>query len=155
VTTSAIQRFLARHRKIGMDTSIFIYQVEGHPKYLELTRATFAWLESPSGRAVTSTITMLELLVQPYRLSDFHRVNELYLLLSRYPNLDWVEPGLGIADRAARLRAEHRLGVADAVQAATALASEATGFVSNDKTFKRMTRLDVLVLDDALICNQE
>jgi len=75
--SSAIQRFLARQRKIGLDTSIFIYQVEGHPKYVELTSAIFAWLESPSGRAVTSTVTMLELLVQPYRLSDFGRVNEL------------------------------------------------------------------------------
>lgn len=147
---SAIQRFLARHRKIGLDTSIFIYQLEGHPKYAEITSAVFAWLESPGGRAVTSTVTMLELLVLPYRLSDFGRVNELYLLLSRYPNLDWVEPGLEIADRAARLRAEHRLGVPDALQAATALARQATGFISNDKAFQRVTPLDVLVLDDVL-----
>jgi hypothetical protein len=83
VGSSAIQRFLARHGKIGLDTSIFIYQVEGHPKYVDLTGTIFAWLESPDGRAVTSTVTMLELLVQPYRLSDFDRVNQLYLRLSR------------------------------------------------------------------------
>jgi len=145
-----MRRFLARHHKIGLDTSILIYHVEGHPKYLELTRAVFTWLESPGSRAVTSTVTMLELLVQPYRLSDVRRVDELYLLLSRYPNLDWVEPGLEIADRAARLRAENRLGVPDALQAATALASQATGFMSNDKAFRRVTPLDVLLLDDAL-----
>ena len=148
--SSAIQRFLARHRKIGLDTSIFIYQVEGHPKYVDLTSAIFTWLESPGGRAVTSTVTMLELLVQPYRLSDFDRVDQLYLLLSRYPNLEWVEPGLEIADRAARLRAEHYLGAPDALQAATALAHQATGFISNDKAFKRVSPLDVLVLEDAL-----
>lgn len=148
--SSTIQRFLARHRKVGLDTSISIYQVGGHPKYVELTSAVFAWLESPGGWGVTSTVTMLELLVQPYRLSDFGRVNELYLLLSRYPNLDWVEPGLEIADRAARLRAEHRLGVPDALQAATAMARQATGFISNDKAFQRVTPLDVLVLDHAL-----
>ena len=148
--SDANRRFLARHRKIGLDTSIFIYQVEGHPKYLELTSAFFAWLESPGGRAVTSTVTLLELLVQPYRLSDFGRVNELYLLLSRYPNLDWVAPGLEIADQAARLRSEHHMGAPDALQAATALACQATGFISNDKAFKKVLPLDVLVLDDAL-----
>jgi predicted nucleic acid-binding protein len=65
VGSSAIQRFLARHGKIGLDTSILIYQVEGHPKYEELTGTIFAWLESPDGRAVTSTVTMLELLSSP------------------------------------------------------------------------------------------
>jgi predicted nucleic acid-binding protein len=70
--------------------------------------------------------------------------------LSRYPNLDWAEPTLAIADRAARLRADHNLGVPDALQAATALERQATGFLSNGKAFKRITSLEILVLDDAL-----
>jgi predicted nucleic acid-binding protein len=89
-------------------------------------------------------------LSSPTAFQTSARVNELYLLLSRYPNLDWVEPGLEIADRAARMRAEHRLGVPDALQAATAMARQATGFISNDKAFQRVTPLDVLVLDHAL-----
>lgn len=93
---------------------------------------------------------MLELLVQPYRLSDIDRVNQFYALLSSYPRLTWVAPTLEIADLGARLRAEHNLRTPDALQAATALSSGATGFVSNDPVFERLRNLEVAILDDFL-----
>ena len=93
---------------------------------------------------------MLELLVQPYRLSDIDRVNQFYALLSSYPRLTWVAPTLEIADLGARLRAEHNLRTPDALQAATALSGGATGFVSNDPVFQRLGNLEVVILDDFL-----
>jgi predicted nucleic acid-binding protein len=50
----------------------------------------------------------------------------------------------------ARLRAEYNLRTPDALQAATALSCRATGFVSNDAAFRKVTGLDVIVLDDLL-----
>ncbi len=91
---------------------------------------------------------MLELLVQPYRLSDIDRVNKFYALLSTFPHLEWVAPTLRIADVGAQLRADYNLRTPDALQAATALANRATGFVSNDSGFRRITGLEVIVLDD-------
>jgi predicted nucleic acid-binding protein len=93
---------------------------------------------------------MLELLVQPYRLSEIDRVNKFYALLSTFPHLEWIAPTLRIADLGARLRAEHHLRTPDALQAATALVSNATGFISNDAAFRRVTGLEVIVLDDLL-----
>lgn len=93
---------------------------------------------------------MLELLVQPYRLEDIDRVNRFYALLSNFPGLEWIAPTLEIADSAARLRAEYNLRTPDALQAATVLASGATGFVSNDRDFKRITEFETLILDDLL-----
>lgn len=145
-----MQEFLDRHHKIGLDTSPFIFQVEENPKYLHLVKPIFAWLEGPRTQAVTSTITMLELLVQPYRLSDINRVNQFYALLSTYPHLEWIPPTIEIADRAAMLRAEYHLRTPDALQAATALASHATGFVSNDPVFLKVPGLEVVILDDLL-----
>ena len=75
-------------------------------------------------------------------------VNTFYALLSTYPNLDWMDLTLDIADRAAQLRVDYNLRTPDAVQLATALDSGATGFISNDKLFKRATGLDVILLDD-------
>lgn len=145
-----LERFLARHRKIGLDTSVFIFQVEGNPRYIDLVNPVFDWLEGPRARAVTSTLTMAELLVHPYRASDFDRINLFYALLSTYPHLEWIDTTLEIADRAARLRAEYNLSTPDAIQVAAVLGSGARGFVSNDSAFKKFIGLDVLILDELL-----
>jgi predicted nucleic acid-binding protein len=130
-----------------LDTSVFIYQLEANARYLALTDHIFSWLERPDSKAVTSTITMTELLVQPYRDLDEERVDEFYGLLSTYPHLDWIAPNLEIADLAARLRALHRLRTPDALQAATAVHAQATGLVTNDPVFGRVQAFETLVLD--------
>ena len=145
-----MEEFLERHQQIGLDTSVFIFQVEQNEKYFNLVSPIFSWLEGPRAHAVTSTITMLELLVQPYRLSDIDRVNKFYSLLSTFPHLEWVSPTLEIGDLGARIRAEHGLRTPDAIQAATSVARHATGFVSNDSAFRRVADLEVIVLDDLL-----
>jgi len=145
-----LRAFLRRHRRIALDTSIFIYQLEANERYLPLTDRIFAWLERADSTAVTSTITMTELLVQPYRESDEQRVDEFYGLLSTYPNLDWVSPNLQIADLAARLRAACRLRTPDALQAATGIHSDATALVTNDAIFERIEGLEALILDRLL-----
>ncbi len=93
-----LRSFLRRHQRIALDTSVFIYQLEANARYLAFTDHVFVWLEHPDRTAVTSTITMAELLVQPYRASNDRQVDEFYALLSTYPNLEWVPPSLAIAD---------------------------------------------------------
>ena len=83
-----LSAFLRRHRRIGLDTSIFIYELEANDRYVALADRVFAWIEQPGHTAVTSTITMTELLVQPYRESDEARVDQFYGLLTTYPHLD-------------------------------------------------------------------
>ena len=142
-----LRTFLRRHRRIALDTSIFIYQLETNPRYLAYTDHIFSWIERPGSKAITSTITMTELLVQPYRDSDEQRADEFYGLLSTYPNLDWIAPNLEIADLAARIRALHRLRTPDALQAATAEHSLATGLITNDPVFERVGIFETMVLD--------
>jgi predicted nucleic acid-binding protein len=129
---------------------VFIYQLEANARYLALTDHIFTWIERPGGKAVTSTITMTELLVQPYRVADQQQADEFYVLLSTYPNLEWMAPNLEIADRAARLRALHGLRTPDALQASTAVHARATGFVTNDSTFERVKDFETLLLDRLL-----
>jgi predicted nucleic acid-binding protein len=145
-----LRAFLRRHQRIALDTSVFIYHLEANPKYLAYTDAIFSWLELPGSAAVTSSVTMTELLVLPYREGDEPRANDFYALLSTYPNLDWVAPNLEIADLAARIRAVHRLRTPDALQAATAAHSRATGLITNDAVFGRVEEFQTLVLDKLL-----
>jgi predicted nucleic acid-binding protein len=143
-----LRAFLRRHRRIALDTSIFIYQTEPNPKYLAYTDPIFRWLEQPGSAAITSTITMTELLVLPYREGDEQRANDFYGLLSTYPNLDWIAPNLVIADLAARIRALHRLRTPDALQAATAVHTQSTGLITNDPVFQHVEGFETMVLDE-------
>jgi predicted nucleic acid-binding protein len=93
---------------------------------------------------------MTELLVLPYRESDEQRANDFYGLLSTYPNQEWIAPNLEIAKVAARIRAQYRLQTPDALLAATAVFSQATGFITNDRIFERVRDIETLVLDDLL-----
>jgi predicted nucleic acid-binding protein len=142
-----LRAFLRRQRRIALDTSVFIYQLEANARYLALTDSVFAWLERVGHEAVTSTITMTELLVPSYRENDEPRVDAFYGLLSTYPNLRWVAPDLETADLAAMLRARYRLRTPDALQAATAIRANATGMITNDPVFARIAELDTAVLD--------
>jgi predicted nucleic acid-binding protein len=101
-------------------------------------------------RAITSTLTLTEVLVQPYRVRDWRRVNRVYAALYTYPHLEWLAPTLEIADRAARIRADYNLKTPDAVQAATALLGGAPVLICNDSIFRRVPSLEVLLLDEML-----
>jgi len=145
-----LRSFLQRHRRIALDTSVFIYQLEANPRYAGLTDPIFAWLERRDHRAVTSTITMTELLVPAYRGRGQQQADEFYGLLATYPNLEWIAPSLAVADIAARVRAAHGLRTPDSLQAATALHAQVTGLVTNDAIFGRVAEFQTLVLDDLL-----
>jgi predicted nucleic acid-binding protein len=138
--------FLKRHRRLGIDTSIFIYELEDNPRYLRLAHAVFEVIAGPDHTAIASTITMMELLVQPYRRSDSEQVNQYFALLTTYPNLIWIAPDLEIADLAAKFRAEYHLRTPDAIQAATCAHAGATGFITNDAAFKRIATFETCSL---------
>lgn len=145
-----LNRLLKLHSRIALDTSVFIYQLQANPKYVGLTDEIFVWLQRPKSQGVTSTITMTELLVQPYRDRNQQQADEIYGLLSTFPNLAWISPSLDIADTAARIRAEYGLRTPDALQVATAIRSSATALITNDATFRRLADVQIMVLDDLL-----
>jgi len=107
-------------------------------------------IEKGHVRAATSTLSLLEILVQPYREKLDDLVLKFYALLTTFPNIRWIELSKEIADSAARIRAEYRLKTPDAIQVATALSSGATGFVCNDPVFKRVREFECLLLEDCL-----
>ena len=112
-----------------------------------MTDEIFAWLECSPHTAVTSSLTMTELLVQPYRTRNLALVDQYYGLLSTFPNLEWVAPDLAIADAAARIRADHNLRTPDTLQVATGIQSGATALLTNDMDLSRVSQIEVAILD--------
>ena len=147
-----VRAFLRRHRRIALDTSVFVYQLQADPRFVAFTDAIFEWVERPRHKAVTPTVTMTALLAPAYgqptadgEMSE-ERVDEFFALLSTYPNLDWISLDLEIATIAAELRARHQLRPQAALVAATAVRQQATGLVTDDPAVERVKAFETLVL---------
>jgi predicted nucleic acid-binding protein len=140
---------LAGHAVIGLDTAIFIYHVEAHPRYQALTQELLADIQAGRRTAITSTVTVMELTVWPWQVGRPAVAREYEALLAHFPHLTLADVTRDVARRAAQLRARYHLRPADALQVATALVHRATAFVTNDRRLARLTPvLDIIVLED-------
>ena len=145
-----LEEFLSRHELVGADTMVFIYHLEDHPRYTRLTQPLFeAWEEGRNG-GVTSVITLLEILVKPKSEGREEVARDYLELLTTYPNLTIMEIDLGLAELAADLRARYGIRTPDALQLAAALQAGARGFITNDGRLKRVTELEVVLMDELL-----
>jgi predicted nucleic acid-binding protein len=145
-----LQDFLKNHPVIGLDTSIFIYHLEDHPRYASLTEVIFQSLEKGTNSGVTSYLTLMEILVKPKTggFSDAARDYEYYL--TSFPNLSLFPFGLEIARKASDLRAENKIKTPDAIQIATSIYHGATGFLTNDRIFEKVKGIDTGILEKFL-----
>lgn len=146
ITLPDLEGFLKHHKKIGIDSNILIHFIEAHPVNQPLTFHIFKSIEEGKNIGVCSALSLLEVLVQPYRKNKEDLVNQFYALLTTYPNLNWGELTIEIADLGARLRAKYQIKTPDAILLATALHSKATGFIGNDLQLNRVSEIEVFVL---------
>lgn len=133
---------------VGLDTAPLIYFIEEHPHYASTVDPFFEALERHELRIVTSTITLLEVLVNPIKQNDIQMATKYRNILLKTRDLSLISLTPAIAEEAARLRAVYKLHTADAVEIATALNSKAAFFLTNDKKLAIVPDLKVLVLDD-------
>jgi predicted nucleic acid-binding protein len=142
----SLLRNLKSHR-IAIDTMIFIYAFEEHPAYAFFLRGFFSALEKGEMEAVTSTVTIAECLVQPYRRKDFALAARYLVLFRNFPHLSVAPVTDEIAERAAFLRAHYSLKTPDALQLATARLSGSRFFLTNDESLTSVKDISILVLD--------
>lgn len=71
-------------------------------------------------------------------------------LITNTNNIDFVSINQNMALQAAELRARYNLSLTDAFQVAVALATNCEAFLTNDAMLKRVTELQILVLNDFL-----
>ena len=145
-----IAGLLSGHRLVGFDTSIFIYHFEAHPDFLPLTTAILNGVSSGKWRAVTSTITLMELTVLPLRQKRYRAAQGYEAILANFPNLEIIDIDRDAARKAAQLRAEYNLRPADALQIGAAIVNGATAWVGNDRTHRRVSKEITVVLLEEL-----
>ena len=122
-------------RRVTIDSMVFIYAFENHPIYVPLVRPILEALEKGEMEAVTSTLTLAECLVQPYKKKDAILAAQYRVLFHNFPNLFIYPLTEDTADKAAFLRAQYHLKIPDAIQLATAFAAGSRSFLTNDTNF--------------------
>ena len=132
---------------VGVDTAVFIYFIEEHPRFLRLVEPLFS--EAAGGRRelVTSALTLLEVLVVPYRSGD-------HLLAGRYEAILTRSRGVKVADisrdhlrAAAQLRAATGVKAPDSLQLVAALAAKCSAFLTNDRDLPTLPSIRILQLN--------
>lgn len=139
-----------RGSKVCIDTAPFIYFIEKHERYLKLLKPLFTEINLGNIEAVTSTITLLEVLVHPLKTGNKSLAEKYREILLYSEGLTTFEVLNEISEKAAELRAEYAIKTPDAIQIATAMFHGADRFLTNDPDLKKVTRIQVLVLDDLL-----
>lgn len=142
---------LTKGGTIGIDTSLFIYHLEANKKYIGLTQKIFSSLESAKWQGVTSTITLMEISVHPWRVGREDVARKYETLLMNFPDLEIVNIDRDVARIAAQLRARFEVRPPDALQVAASLVTGARGFLTNDRRLSGLqSLLDLIILDDHL-----
>jgi predicted nucleic acid-binding protein len=150
LVTGSAQGLPLDRQRIGLDTNVFIYFLEDHSRYGPWCASLFDLIERGHNPAVTSTVTLLELLVQPYRDQKDELVQKIFAFASTYPKLEWVPVTMSLADRAAELRARYRLSTPDAIQLATAIGHRAARFYGNDRGLRKVKEIECIIVDELI-----
>ena len=137
-----------RGQVVGLDTAPLIYFIEENPVYLHAVRRFFAAAAQGELHIITSTVTLLEILVHPFRQGDTGLADQYREILLNSNGLSCVPLSGGIAEEAARLRSEHSIRTPDAIQIATAIRGGATSFLTNDSRLPSLPGLEMLVLHE-------
>ena len=134
--------------RVCIDTAPIIYFIERNQRYLSLVRPVFAEIDAGRIEAITSTITLLEVLVQPIRKNN-RRLAEKYREVLLYSEgLTTFEILHDVSEMASELRAKYSIKTPDAIQLAVGILYGASKFITNDPALKKVTDTNVLVLDD-------
>ena len=134
--------------RTGIDTSLFIYFIEEDPRFLPLVEPLFGEADAGARELVTSALTLLEVLVVPYRAGDRALAERYEQLLTRSRGIRVIDLSRDQLRDAAQLRAANGVKTPDALQLAAAMGSGCTTFVTNDRRIPEISRMRVLQLAD-------
>lgn len=129
---------------VGVDTAIFIYFIEEHQRFLPLILPLFREADEGKRALATSAVTLLEVLVVPYRAGNRPLADRYDALLTRGRGVRLVDVSRDQLRAAAQLRAATGVRTPDALQLVAAIGAGCTTFVTNDRRLPSIPGLRIL-----------
>ena len=131
---------------VAVDTAVFIYFIEEDPRFLPHILPLFEDADRGVRVLVTSALTLLEVLVVPYRTGNRQLAERYERLLSSSRGVRIVDLTRDHLRAAAQLRAATGVKTPDALQLVSALAAGCRTFVTNDRRLPSLPALRVIQL---------
>ena len=131
---------------VGLDTVVFIYFIEEHERFLPAVAPLFVAADAGKLELVASALTLLEVLVVPYRAGNIDLAERYETLLTRSRGIRMVDLGRGYLRLAAQIRAATGAATPDALQLAASLGTRCSAFVTNDRHMPAMPGLQIIQL---------
>ena len=131
---------------IGVDTAVFIYFIEEHPRFLPLILPLFRGADEGKRALVTSALTLLEVLVVPYRAGNRSLAERYEALLTRGRGILLVDASHDQLRAAAQLRAATGVKTPDALQLVAAIGAGCATFLTNDRRLPAIPGLRIVEL---------
>lgn len=131
---------------VAVDTVVFIYFIEEHPRFLPLLEPLFKEVAAGRREMITSALTLLEVLVVPYRSGDHLLAEQYEALLTRSRGVRVVEISRDHLRTAAKLRAATGIRTPDSLQLAAAMIAGCNVFLTNDRDLPSFPELRTLQL---------
>ena len=139
-----------RGSRICIDTTLFIYFIEKDPKYLGIVKPIFAEIDAGKIDAITSTITLLEVLVLPFKTKNESLAEKYRDILLYAEGLTTFEIFHEVSELSSKLRAKYLIRTPDAIQIAVGIIYGADTFLTNDSRLKKVNDIRVVILEDFL-----
>jgi predicted nucleic acid-binding protein len=134
--------------RLAFDTVSIIYFIEKHPTYIVRMRDILSRVDAGKIQGMVSTIALAEVLVHPAKKGDQALARQYERLLTKSKNMHLISVDTDVARNTAELRAEYSLKTPDALHVAAAIHGGADAFLTNDRGLRRITAIDVLILED-------
>ena len=135
---------------VALDTAVFIYFIQEEPRYLPHILPLFEQADAGVRELVTSAVTLLEVLVVPYRADDLPLAERYEQLLTRSRGMRLIDITRDHLRAAAQLRALARVKTPDALQLAAALSAGCGVFITNDRELPDVAGIRVIQLSSYL-----
>jgi len=131
---------------VAVDTAIFIYFIEANPQFLPAIVPLFKEANQGKRELITSALTLLEVLVVPYRAGNRPLAERYEALLTRSRGIRIVELSHDQLRAAAQLRAATSVKTPDALQLVAAISGGCKTFLTNDRRLPPVPGLRILEL---------
>ena len=134
---------------VYVDSAIFIYTLQSDQRYFSILNVFWEKFQSRKIQVVTSELTLMEILVQPLKLSDSQRIRGYERFLTE-SDIQLMPISRQILKEAAQLRSIKRIKTPDAIHASTATHYGCAMFFTNDRGFQNTPGLQVIILDQVV-----